>query len=214
MKELEDLLAGLGVEVSGRLVGQEEGRLVDQCPGDGHPLPLAARELGGLVLHAVLHFHHLQGPAGLVLAFLFPEPRVDHGQLDVPEGRCPGEKVEDLEDETDLLVPDVGQIVLAHGADQLPIEDVGAFRWGVQAADEVHERGFPGPGRPHNGHEFVAGDGEGDPAESLHFLLFEIVGFREVLDRDHDVVRGGHGHFAFFSSDLIRMPSLSSRREL
>ena len=52
------------------------------------------------------------------------------------------------------------------------------------------------------------------PAEGLDLLGFELVGLREVLDRDDDVVRGGHGHCAFFSSDLIRIPSLSSRRAL
>jgi hypothetical protein len=46
----QNLHAGLGVEVPGRLVGQQERGLVDQCPGDGHPLLLAAGHLRRLVI--------------------------------------------------------------------------------------------------------------------------------------------------------------------
>ena len=40
-----DLVAGLRVELAGRLVGQDQDRLLDQRPGDRHPLLLAAGEL-------------------------------------------------------------------------------------------------------------------------------------------------------------------------
>ena len=46
-KRREDGLAGGLVEVAGGLVGQHDGRAAHQGPGDGHPLALAARELGG-----------------------------------------------------------------------------------------------------------------------------------------------------------------------
>ena len=45
-KKAEDRLAGFPVQVAGRLVGQKDGRVVDQGPGDGHPLHLAAGKLG------------------------------------------------------------------------------------------------------------------------------------------------------------------------
>lgn len=37
-----DGLARFGVEISGRLVGQDETRFIDEGPGDGHPLLLSA----------------------------------------------------------------------------------------------------------------------------------------------------------------------------
>ena len=40
-----DLVAGLRVELAGRLVGQDQDRLLDQRPGDRHALLLAAGEL-------------------------------------------------------------------------------------------------------------------------------------------------------------------------
>ena len=48
-----DLVAGLRVELAGRLVGQDEDRVLDQGPGDRHPLLLAARQLVGPMVEPV-----------------------------------------------------------------------------------------------------------------------------------------------------------------
>ena len=42
IKDVEHLGGGLGIEGSGGLVSQQQGRLVDDRPGDGHPLLLAS----------------------------------------------------------------------------------------------------------------------------------------------------------------------------
>ena len=52
-QEGQDLRRALGVQVAGRLVGQDQRRLVDEGPGDRHPLLLAARQLGRAVVGAV-----------------------------------------------------------------------------------------------------------------------------------------------------------------
>src|SRR6516164_2979551 len=44
-EELEDRVAGVGVEVSGRLVGEHEGRVADERAGDRDALALPARQL-------------------------------------------------------------------------------------------------------------------------------------------------------------------------
>ncbi len=49
---LEHRLAGGGIEVAGRLVGQQQARLVGQGAGDGDALLLPARHLGRLVRQA------------------------------------------------------------------------------------------------------------------------------------------------------------------
>src|SRR5579871_6714058 len=57
MKAVEqghDLDAGLGIEVAGWFVGQNDRWAVDQCACDGDTLPLPARELVRLVVHAAL----------------------------------------------------------------------------------------------------------------------------------------------------------------
>ena len=72
-EEVEDLLAGLGVQVAGGLVGQQQGRVVDQGPGDGHPLLLAAGELGRLVVQAVPQPHPVEQRLGAVADLLVRE---------------------------------------------------------------------------------------------------------------------------------------------
>ena len=55
------------VEVAGRLVGQQHARPVDQRPGDGGALHLAAGQLARLVLEPMAQadaVEHLAAPAG------------------------------------------------------------------------------------------------------------------------------------------------------
>ena len=126
----DDLLAGLGIEVAGRLVGQDQRGLVHQGAGDGHPLPLPARKLVRPVRHAVGELHRLQGLAGDLQARRFLDAAVDQGQLDIVQRRGARQQVEDLENEADLLVADVGQLVLGKGADLLAVDEVLALAAG------------------------------------------------------------------------------------
>jgi hypothetical protein len=64
-----DPLAVRGIEVAGRLIGQQDGRFDDQGPGDGNPLLLATGEFAGEVRPArgqADQFQRSSGPfAGL-----------------------------------------------------------------------------------------------------------------------------------------------------
>ena len=51
--EVDDELAVVSVEVARGLVGEEDDRAVDEGPGEGHPLLLAPRELGRIVVGAI-----------------------------------------------------------------------------------------------------------------------------------------------------------------
>ena len=52
-QQAHDIAAGVGVEVAGRLVGQQHVRAVDQGAGDGSPLHLAAGQLARPVVDAI-----------------------------------------------------------------------------------------------------------------------------------------------------------------
>src|SRR6202035_4754819 len=69
VEEGHDLDAGLGVEVAGGLVGEDDGGVVDQGAGDGDALALTAGELVGLVVHAAFEAHVGEGLAGALKAF-------------------------------------------------------------------------------------------------------------------------------------------------
>ena len=61
----EHLLAGVRVERAGGLVGEDELAVADQCPGDGHPLLLAAGHLVGVAVGQLAHPHEVEGSHGV-----------------------------------------------------------------------------------------------------------------------------------------------------
>jgi len=57
-----------------------------------------------------------------------------------------------MEDESNLLVTDAGQLVVIHLTDLLAVQQIRAFGRGVETADEIHQRRLARTGRPHDGH--------------------------------------------------------------
>ena len=79
-----DLAARSCIEVSGRFVGQEDRRGLDQRPGYADPLLLAAREFDRLVVHSIGQSDLGQG---IQRPFLSPAPfAVEQRQFDVCQG--------------------------------------------------------------------------------------------------------------------------------
>ena len=69
-EQVHDLERQVGIEIAGRLVGQHQLRLVDERARNGHALLLAARQLLGQRVEAVLQadpLQHLVGAAPLLL---------------------------------------------------------------------------------------------------------------------------------------------------
>ena len=105
-EESHDCLAVLRVEVSRRLVGEEDQRLARYGPRDGDALLLAARELRGIMLDAVRHAHTLERLLHPLAPLGRRHPAVGERQLDVLVDGEVTDQVEGLEDESDLAVPD------------------------------------------------------------------------------------------------------------
>ena len=53
LKDGHHFEGGAAIEITGRFIGQQQGRPVDQRAGNGHALLLAAGKLGGIVVEAV-----------------------------------------------------------------------------------------------------------------------------------------------------------------
>src|SRR5690349_21520331 len=82
-EQLHDRLAVARVEVTGRLVGEQNGGLADHRAGDGDALLLTAGELRRVVLHAVRHADPLESLLHPLLALLRGHAAVGQRQLDV-----------------------------------------------------------------------------------------------------------------------------------
>ena len=115
-QEREDLAAGARVEVAGRLVREHHRRLRDERTRDRDPLLLAARELGGTVrepLGEADRGGQLLEPAGVGLLAGDRERQDDvllRGQH--------RQQVEELEDEADVLAPQLRQLRVVQLADR------------------------------------------------------------------------------------------------
>ena len=184
LEELHDLRAGLGVEVAGRLVGQEDGGPVDQRARDGHALALAAGQFVGPVMHAVGQPHFGQRVERRSPPLFRGHAGIDQRQLDVAQGGGPRQQVEGLEDEADLPVADLGELVVVHLADVDAVELVLARGGRVQAADQVHQGGLARAGRAHDGHVLAALDVQRDVPQGVDRLGAHLVAPRNVLESD------------------------------
>ncbi len=180
-KKVHDPGSGHRIEVAGRFVAEEEVGVVDECPGNGDPLLLAAGELARLVgikpLFKPDRCKHLERPLpGVAL----PAPE-DHRVLDVLDRREERDQVEVLEDEPDVIPPQQGQLVVVHDADPRAADVYVAGSRDVERSHDIQQGGLPGAGRPHDGDELPGLDIEGDAVECDDISRRERIDLRDVL---------------------------------
>ena len=181
VEDLEDLEAGLAVEVAGGLVGEDQRGLVHERPGDGRPLALSPGELGRAVLCPVREADPVEGRARQLLALRARDPGIQEGELHVAQKRGLGEEVEGLEDEADLLVADGRDLEARELVDVVSLQAVGAGGGGVEAAEDVHEGRLAGAGRADDRHHLPALDLEVDPLQRVNRDLAGVVGLGHAL---------------------------------
>ena len=162
-EDVEDRGAGRAVEVSRRLVGEEERRAGSEGARERDPLLLAAGELRRVVVAALPEADGREevrrALAGVGVA------RQLERQEDVLPGRHVGEELVRLEDEADLPPPEEREVVLGHGVDRSPVEEDLAARGAVEAGHEAEERRLAAARRAQDGGELARADAEVDVVE-------------------------------------------------
>ena len=113
VNQLQDLRAGVGVQIAGGLIGKQNRREDAERAGDGHALALAAGEFVGQVIEAGAQLHEFEQLAGaLVDLFAGPSAQVQR-QRDVFQAGQRRQQVEELENETDLVAAHAREVVVA-----------------------------------------------------------------------------------------------------
>ena len=171
-EEFHYLLAVLGVEVTGGLVGEDELGIGDDGAGDGHPLLLTSGELLWEVGGAVGDVHALEYVAYHLLALGGLDLHVDEGQLHVLEHVQLIDEVEALEYEAYVAFAVLGALFLFQRADFLAEELVLARGGVVEEAEDVEKGGLAAAGGAHDGNELTLLDVERDVVEGYGFDFF------------------------------------------
>ena len=178
VEQLHDAHRGGGVEVAGRLVGDQDHRPVDEGPGHRDALLLAARELVGQPVGLGVEAHLLEGLGHQGTDLLGRVPGDLHRERDVLGHGLRLQQPEVLEDGADLA-PQPGHLPAGEPVDLLA-GDVDAARRGPGLAqDQAQGRG-------------LAGAGAADQEDEL-----------ALLDVDRHVVEGGASGAGVGLGDLL-----------
>ena len=148
-EQIHHLLAILGVEVAGGLVGEDELGVGHHGTGDGHALLLSARELLREVLGPMGDGHPLHHGGDPLLALRRADVQVAQRQFDVLIDVQFVDEVEALEHEADVALAELGALLLLQAANLLSEQLIGALGGIIQEAEDVEQRGFAAARRPH-----------------------------------------------------------------
>lgn len=151
--QIGHLLAGFGVEITGRFVGDQKFWRRRQRPRNGDALLLAARQLSGIMGQP---FTEADGDQ------LLPgdlEGVADIGKLkrhgDVFQRRHVGDEMEGLEDDADIAATEFRHPVFAQAVQWRAVDDDLAAVETLQPGQNHQKRGFSGSGRADDANGFT-----------------------------------------------------------
>ena len=167
-QQFDDPARVLGIEGSGRLVGEDDRRRGDQRPRDRSALLLTAGEGIGTVVGAVPHADGLEGGAGGRVTAGLGDAVEHQRQADILDERQFGKQVVALEDEADPAPPDQRQVIVAEGRQVDSLEEHLPGGRPGDATEKVEERALSRPRGPGDGHELPWLDLDIDTTDRLH----------------------------------------------
>ena len=91
--EVDDHARRLRIQVGRRLVGDHQGRLVHQGPGNGDPLLLPSRHLEGTMVHEFRKTHLVEPVQGLAPASLSDAPLIWRGSITFSRAESTGTRL-------------------------------------------------------------------------------------------------------------------------
>jgi hypothetical protein len=201
-EEFEDAGAGIGIEVSGGFICEEDFGFCHEGSGDSTALHFASGEFGGSMFESVSESDLSEdiGSGVADLASMSPvagERVPDHERgHDIFEEREFGEEVIELEDESEDVVAELIASGWGEVIDAVSIEEDFADVGGVEESHDMQEGALAGPAFADDGDEFSALGGESCAAEDGDFEGAFVIGFGDGFGGDQGAVefeRFGHG---------------------
>src|ERR1043166_8459011 len=184
LENVQDLLGGMRVQITGGLVGDDQPGVSHQGPGNGRALFLAPGELFGQVFAPVGQTDEFKGRVALLTPSSGAEMGQEQRQLHVLESRQNRDEIEGLEDKPHVLIPPIGQVRFTEPGEIDILHLAGAAGRPINACDDVKQRGFARAGRSHEGQEFALPNVERDVPQRDDMDLSLSVYFRQSTDAD------------------------------
>ena len=189
-KQIQHLLGGPGIEGAGGFIGQQQAGLVDDRPGHGHPLLLAARELVGLVVEPLGQTNPLQGCDRPLAPLLGRDAGVDHRQDHVVEGAHLRQQVELLEDKAQLPVAQIGQGVIGEILHGRAIEVITAAGGAIEAPEDIHRRALARARGAHHRQILTPLHPQAEVVERNHGRIADAIDLADVAQFSNAIVQG------------------------
>src|SRR5262245_2688523 len=144
-QEVDDLRPGRLVEIAGRLVGDEDGRVRRERAGERHALLLAAGQLGRVVLPPLAQAHGGKLARGALLRVVDTGKLQRHG--DVFQRRHGGNEMEGLKHDADIAPAEARQRVLAERTERFAGDHDRAGIGALQTGHDHQQGRFAGARR-------------------------------------------------------------------
>src|SRR6266550_1341440 len=142
LEHLHDFFRGSRVEISSRLVREKNRRLVHESARDCNTLALSARELIWPVSDAIAELNALESRGRATTALVCRNSGVNERQLHVVQRARARKQVECLKNKSDLAIAYARELVIGFGGYQVSVQPVLTSVGGVEASNEIHQRGF------------------------------------------------------------------------
>ena len=184
LQQVEDLVAGLAVEIAGRLVAQQQRRVGDDGARDADALLLAARELPRVVLRAIGRGRPRRAPSRRAAC---AAPRRGSSAAaaarrcarpSAPAAGCRAGRRSRCGARASAASwpPDIWSM-------RCPPTSIAPCGRAVEAAEQVQQRRLARPGRPHQREEVAARDVEVEPLQHVDPLAAAVEHLVHVAHR-------------------------------
>ena len=185
LQQIHDLYARFAVERAGRLVGEQDVRVVDDGARDGHTLHLAAGHLVRRLVELVAQTDLFQRLDGARTPLLARDARERQRELHVCQYTLVRDEVVALKDEADgvvaVRVPVAVVILLRRAA----VDDEVTGGVAVQTADDVQQCGLAAAGLAQNCDELALTKGDVDALERLNLRRAGLIDLGDVFQFQH-----------------------------
>ena len=162
LQRVQHPAAGMTIEGRGWLVAEKDAGVGHECASDGYALLLTAGKEANLGVDFIAHRDESESTLGARDTLGCRLPAQEQRDGDVLERRQSGQQVELLEDEPDLVAPDLREHVGAFMGDDFTIHRDVALGRREHEAEDAEERRLAAAGRTHDDEHLASVDGDVD----------------------------------------------------